>query len=175
MGFFSWNTSDSNKSIANTHSGKDVFKVHLITRCKQVFTEENYEGYGVFGGMDYYDLVAILNGLGNKPLKGEELRSKGIGLIFHSGIRHKKTGKEFIGGGNDFFNWEGDILDEGMGANDLVKKGIYERFTDTLQDRVEKGVILPKFVEKLPSDDNLEQIFDVLPQSTDCEFQGYFY
>ena len=62
-----------------------------------------------------------------------------------------------------------------MGANDLVKKGIYERFTDTLQDRVEKGVILPKFVEKLPSDDNWEQIFDVLPQSTDCEFQGYFY
>ena len=75
MGFFSWITSDTKQSIANSYSTKKTFKVHLITENGQVFTEPKYEGYGEFGGKDFYELVAELNGL-----QGD--RDKGIDLVF---------------------------------------------------------------------------------------------
>lgn len=74
MGFFSWNTSDTDKSIANAHSQMDTFTVHMVTRDGRVYTEENYEGYGVFGGKDFYELVAELNDL--------EGRDSGIEIYF---------------------------------------------------------------------------------------------
>ena len=78
MGFFSWKTSDTKRSIANQHSKRPVFTVHLITEDRQIFTEENYDGYGVFGGVDFYDLVSDLNNL-----KGEnEKRELAINLLF---------------------------------------------------------------------------------------------
>jgi len=52
MGFFSWKTSDTGESIPNHYSNRPVFKVHMITEDGQVFTEDNYEGYGVFGGKE---------------------------------------------------------------------------------------------------------------------------
>ena len=63
MGFFSWKTSDTRRSIANIYSVRKVFTVHMITEDGRVFTEKNYEGYGDFGGKDFYELVAELNGL----------------------------------------------------------------------------------------------------------------
>lgn len=74
MGFFSWMTSDTNKSIANIHSSRPTFTVHMITEDGRVFTEENYDGYGIFGGKDFYELVAELNGFTN--------RSEGIDISF---------------------------------------------------------------------------------------------
>jgi hypothetical protein len=35
----------------------------MITPDGQVFTEDDYEGYGIFGGRDFYELIAELNGL----------------------------------------------------------------------------------------------------------------
>lgn len=75
MGFFSFKTSDTKKSIANSFSKRKTFNVHLITPDGQVFTESNYEGYGEFGGKDYYELLAELNGLGSD-------RGLGITLAF---------------------------------------------------------------------------------------------
>tara|TARA_R100001594_G_scaffold141400_1_gene187359 strand:+ start:206 stop:463 length:258 start_codon:yes stop_codon:yes gene_type:complete len=46
--------------------------------------EDNYGGYGVFGGKDYYELLAEMNGL---PGEGEELRLAGIELA-HSKETH---------------------------------------------------------------------------------------
>ena len=63
MGFFSWKTCDTDQSIANHYSSRPTFTVHMITPDGRVFTEPNYEGYGVFGGKDYYELLAELNGL----------------------------------------------------------------------------------------------------------------
>ena len=75
MGYFSWKTCDSDESIANECSTHPTFTVHMIAPDGRVFTEENYEGYGEFGGKDFYDLLCELNGL-------SEDRSAGIDLCF---------------------------------------------------------------------------------------------
>ena len=89
MGFFSWKTSDSSRSIANECSIRETFKVHLVTKCGKVFTETSYGGYGVFGGVDFYALMTYLNDKsvpapteeGNVEWS-DEFRSKGITLAF---------------------------------------------------------------------------------------------
>jgi hypothetical protein len=91
MGFFSWKTSDTNKSICNIYSKRPTFKVHMITEDGQVFTELNYEGYGVFGGKDFYTLLAELNGLTTK--NEDELRSKAIDLCFENNPSGDYNGK----------------------------------------------------------------------------------
>lgn len=75
MGFFSWHTCDTDRSIANHYSDRDTFTVHMITPEGRVFTENNYEGYGEFGGEDFYALLAHLNGRGFD-------RNAGIDLCF---------------------------------------------------------------------------------------------
>ena len=62
MGLFSWNTCDTDRSIACEGSDRSTFIVHMITLDGRVFKEENYEGYGEFGGKDFYELLAELNG-----------------------------------------------------------------------------------------------------------------
>jgi hypothetical protein len=179
MGFFSWNTSDTKKSIANRYSSKETFKVHLITRDGQVYTEDDYEGYGLFGGIDYYEVMAIINGLNKTPLKiNEEMRDRGINLMFRSGVRNKETKQEFVSGGVDFFDWQNDIVEDELSANKLLDRGTHEMFKDTLEDLIDSGVQFPKLVENLPCSPNDElwaEEFDKLPISTQCEFQGYFY
>jgi hypothetical protein len=50
-----------------------------------VWTEDNYEGYGVFGGKDYYELLAEMNGA-TSEFEGEQytddMRGKGISIAF---------------------------------------------------------------------------------------------
>jgi hypothetical protein len=75
MGFFSWNTCDTGESIANQFSNRPTFTVHMITPDGGVFTEEDYEGYGEFGGKDFYELLAELN-------KIDITRENGIDLVF---------------------------------------------------------------------------------------------
>jgi hypothetical protein len=75
MGFFSWNTQDTNRSISNTYSGEGTFTVTMMDDKGNRWVEENYEGYGRFGGKDYYELLAEMNGL-------ESDRSLGIQLAF---------------------------------------------------------------------------------------------
>ena len=75
MGYFSWKTCDNDESIANECATRPTFTVHMIAPDGRVFTEESYEGYGVFGGKDFYDFLCELNGL-----PGD--RSAGIDLCF---------------------------------------------------------------------------------------------
>jgi len=80
MGFFSWKTQDTNQSIANSFSGRNTFKVHMVDNKGNVYTEHNYEGYGVFGGKDFFVLLSEMNGifLADK----EDMREAGIDLAF---------------------------------------------------------------------------------------------
>jgi hypothetical protein len=91
MGFFSWETSDTERSIPNKYSHFDTFTVHMITEDGQVFTEHDYDGYGVFGGKDFYILVAELNGLTAKS--DDLLRSKAIDLCFENNPSGDYNGK----------------------------------------------------------------------------------
>ena len=86
MGFFSWKTSDTNRSITNIHSSKGAFRVTMLMPNGDKFTEDAYEGYGVFGGIDFYDAVYELNK--DNPKFADEMsderekRSIGIDLAF---------------------------------------------------------------------------------------------
>ena len=73
MGFFSWITEDTGRSIANAYSGLETFKVIMTDDKGNQFAEEDYEGYGVFGGKDYHELLSEMNG-------GNGNRTEGIGL-----------------------------------------------------------------------------------------------
>lgn len=74
MGFFSWITQDTGRSICNTYSDRPTFKVIMLDNKGNKYVEENYEGYGVFGGKDFYELLAEMNGLST--------RDDGIDLCF---------------------------------------------------------------------------------------------
>jgi len=74
MGFFSWKTQDTDRSIPNMYSDKPTFAVYMFDNNGNVWREDNYEGYGVFGGKDFYELLAEMNGL--------KTRLEGIDLSF---------------------------------------------------------------------------------------------
>lgn len=89
MGFFSWKTSDTDKSISNTYSKRGTFPVYLLVpkefqnKYGKYIEEKEYEGYGVFGGFDAYTLVAIWNEPGRCKKDGEWLPEdeiRGIGI-----------------------------------------------------------------------------------------------
>ena len=83
MGFFSWKTQDTNRSIANHYSTRSTFPVYMIDDKGNVYYEPDYEGYGRFGGKDYYELLAEMNGLTSDD--PDRLRNKGIDLAFSEG------------------------------------------------------------------------------------------
>jgi len=74
MGMFSWFTSDTNERIVADKT-KDIY---MTGKDGRVFhLEEPYEGYGVFGGKDFYEYLAELNDLPSN-------RNQGIDLFFSS-------------------------------------------------------------------------------------------
>ena len=74
MGFFSWKTQNSNRSIANSHSSNETFDVTMTDNKGGCWHEKEYEGYGEFGGKDFFELLAEMNGLST--------REDGITIVF---------------------------------------------------------------------------------------------
>ena len=87
MGFFSWLTCDTEVSISNCYSDRGAFTVYFLIPEKfggGYLREDNYEGYGVFGGRDAYALVANWNA--PERCCGDDNEDRGIGIeISHSG------------------------------------------------------------------------------------------
>ena len=77
MGFFSWITQDTGKSIANQYSNNSTFSVIMTDDKGNQWEESNYDGYGEFGGKDYYTLLDEMNG-------GTGDRMRGVDLYFHN-------------------------------------------------------------------------------------------
>ena len=63
MGFFSFLTSDTHESVSNKYSDRGPLEVYLHDDKGNVWHEPDYDGYGVFGGKDYYELMAEMNGM----------------------------------------------------------------------------------------------------------------
>lgn len=63
MGFFSWNTADTQESIPNNLSGQFNGRVVFMLQPNgaPVITESAYKGYGVFGGVDAFIWLAENN------------------------------------------------------------------------------------------------------------------
>lgn len=73
MGFFSWKTQDTWESISNKFSNRPTFTVYMHDNQNNFWAEDDYEGSGMFGGKDYYELLAEMNGL--------KTRNEGINLV----------------------------------------------------------------------------------------------
>ena len=79
MGFFSFKTQDTNQSIPNKHSKRVLIPVKMLDNKGNVYCEDAYDGYGVFGGVDYFALLAEMNGhTGTK----DDLMVIGVDLYF---------------------------------------------------------------------------------------------
>jgi len=173
MGFFSWLTSDTEKSIANHYSTRSTFPVHMVTEDGQVFTENDYEGYGVFGGKDLYVLAAEMNGY--KGETDEDTRQLFFDKIWVRGI--KKGDKRYCYG-EDFVRYDLPIESEGgLCANELIAEHGWEGFGQggDFKDWAEQGLKMPKLVEQLPEDTDWKQWWDSIPYPESCRDQGFFY
>ncbi len=73
MGFFSWKTADTKQSIWNVYTKKHRPVYLLLPEGRPSISERAYEGYGEFGGVDAYELLARENGLGDNRESGIEL------------------------------------------------------------------------------------------------------
>ena len=73
-GQFSWFTQDTDQQIGSEPENTLPF-VYMHDNKGNKWLEKDYEGYGVFGGKDYYELLDQMNG-------GDGDRSRGIDLAF---------------------------------------------------------------------------------------------
>lgn len=76
MGFFSWNTADTNKSIMNTNTGRATVCTVLWSDGER-WEDVTTDGYGRFGGKDIYQVMADKNGL--------EGRAAALDVVFQNG------------------------------------------------------------------------------------------
>lgn len=76
MGVFSWLAQDTDESIPaqGNSQNRPCSKISMWDNKGNKWDETEYEGYGVFGGKDFYELLAEMNGM--------ETRSDGIDLAF---------------------------------------------------------------------------------------------
>jgi hypothetical protein len=184
MGFSSFKTSDTKKSIANAFSTRSTFDVHMITEDGQVFTEDDYQGYMDFGGKNVHVLIGELNGMtaeeGDGNSAEENLRLKVINLIYETVITN---GERSYSNKQDFFNWEEPLEQEGgKTPNQLVAEGWKQEYPygyGNFTECAKAGLKIPKFVETLhalpENKKEWKEFWDTLPYPEDCEDQGYFY
>ena len=110
-GQFSWFTQDTDQQIGSEK--QNTIDVWMYDNEGNSWYEDRYEGYGVFGGMDYYELLAKMNGYSDEDLedyKGtfKEMRSIGIDLAFGK-LKTKHKGRKTLFpalSGNARFNWK---------------------------------------------------------------------
>lgn len=178
MGFFSWKTSDEGVSVANTYSGVEPIPVYLLRPDgKKPIKEEAYEGYGDFGGVDVFEILARDNlpeAMAN-TLSLEKLREIGIGVDCGSYYIHKETGQKWTvfhdysalldGEGHHYpGGYDGIVKEFGKSFNEMIANGDVE----------EKSISdLIQYPLKLSFDPNAD--YHSLPASELCPQQGYFY
>ena len=73
-GQFSWMTHDSDAQIGSEAINR--VHVYMFDNEGNKWEEKRYEGYGEFGGKDYYDLLATMNGYTEEDLKDKKLLKK---------------------------------------------------------------------------------------------------
>ena len=92
-GQFSWMTQDTDRQIGSEK--QNTIKVYMYDNEGNQWFEKKYDGYGEFGGMDYYTLLAKMNGYSEEDLskKGMEMRDLGIDISFKKLKTKIKGGK----------------------------------------------------------------------------------
>lgn len=109
-GQFSWMTYDTDVQIGS--ESQNTIDVYMYDDKGNQWYEKRYEGYGEFGGMDYYELLATMNGYSEEDLikkyKGKDMRDIGIDLAFKK-LKTKAKGNKVLFPAlveNPKFNWK---------------------------------------------------------------------
>ena len=92
-GQFSWMTQDTGQQIGS--QDENTIPVYMFDDKGKYYYENRYDGYGEFGGKDYYDLVAEMNGYtvdDAKELGGMFNNLRGIGVKLAFGELEPKNG-----------------------------------------------------------------------------------
>jgi hypothetical protein len=87
MGMFSWIAQDTNKPIYVTgyqKRGYEQRKYYMWDNKGNSWKEPDYEGYGIFGGKDYYILLAEMNRTYGEDVTEDKKREEGIDIEFSS-------------------------------------------------------------------------------------------
>lgn len=97
-GQFSWMTQDTGEQIGSEKENR--ITVFMYDNEGNQYKEDKYDGYGEFGGMDYYELLAKMNGYSEEDLeevKGpfKEMRQLGIDLAFGK-LKTKDKGRKVL-------------------------------------------------------------------------------
>ena len=105
-GQFSWMTSDTGQQIGSEK--ENTIEVWMYDNKGNQYYEKKYDGYGEFGGMDYYELLARMNGytdedlLDKKILKSIRVMGKGsmrdigIALAFEKKLKTRDKGGDVL-------------------------------------------------------------------------------
>ena len=85
MGFFSWECAVSKKDIMNRHTRQGATPCVLVRPDDSVIEEDDYDGYGVFCGIDAYAELVRMNDVNediDKDIDDRYLRDQGIEMAF---------------------------------------------------------------------------------------------
>ena len=148
MGFFSWRTSCSKRSIPNAHASKETFTVFLKDDKGNIWEEKAYDGYGKFNSKDYHELLDEMNG-------GIGDRQRGIDLQYPPRIYPKENDKCNI------------LQKDGTYRESTIKE--YNEIAKKKLEEMPDPIKFPILVE----DSSIEWALELKPD--DCEYQGYFY
>jgi hypothetical protein len=92
MGCFSWIAQDTREPIymdGYQKPGYEQRTYYMWDNKGNSWKEPKYEGYGMFGGKDYYVLLAEMNSVYGDDITDEQKRTDGINIEFsdnHDGV-----------------------------------------------------------------------------------------
>ena len=92
-GQFSWFTQDTDQQIGSEK--ENTIPVYMFDDKGKYWFEPSYEGYGVFGGKDYYELLDQMNG-------GIGDREEGIRKAFDPTLKGKLLFPALVVGASNF-------------------------------------------------------------------------
>lgn len=181
MGFFSWKTADDNRSIYNTHSDRGATEVYLIQPDgRPGIHEPDYEGYGVFGGVDAYVWLARENLPAERlvPFPDDagisDITVRGIGIALAFGYKvHVPTGTKFVTRNRCAPIIDPEIVDlQSMWGEPVAMFGGRTLKEVTDAGEVEQRSFPIPFPLKFSCDEHA--VYENLPASEDCPQQGHF-
>lgn len=177
MGFFSWKTADTDEAILNTHTGENK-TVYMLSPDGEVYKEEEYDGYGVFGGKDAYVHLCEINNIKREEnWNDDDYRCAGIDLEIGTFYVNMNTG-DLMRFKHDqrYFDWVKE-LDEGWYCPQDLLEGMSMR--DAVRDEVVIRVPVRHFLLKGSKYKPLKFSFcryanyDSLPESKIDPCQGF--
>lgn len=177
MGFFSFKTCDSEKSIRNAHTGRHKTVYLLKPNDEDPIEELAYNGYGVFGGVDCFEWLYEANAEAlNLPtnISDSEKRNLGVGMDVGTVCKDVETGEIWsifhdytpITGGKAFiYSYAAPIPEYGKSANDLLGEGRFQAIPVN---------VLVDIPFPLKFSFSKRAVYEDHPASENCPDQGFF-